>query len=224
MVKLRNLICTMEEEHDNNEEESIEIEDVGAAPGLPIEVEINDRYLDLVEDPLVRHALGYVAMNDEGAISTSRTRQKLLSWFNDHLKGGYAAFDPSRFRILNFLNTVWLAGCENLGQEFWWINRDSIQRLTYIAMVAEALHRQIHEKDHRPNIEEIPQSAVFVHDYIMNECGDEVFEDMNTDYVELLEGNAEFCDVYLKCFGGKKSKHHGEHDHNERRRRKKRGD
>jgi hypothetical protein len=220
----------LENKSGEEEEESEEL-DVGGSGGLPLEVEINDRYLELVEDPLVRQAMGYVAMNDEGEISASRTRQKLLAWLTEHLKGGYGTFDQSRFRILNYLNTLWLAGCDNLSQEFWWVNRDAVKRLIYILMVSEALHHQQHDSGHSPNKEEIPQAAMFVYNYVANECDDEVFEDLNGEYVELLEENNELCDVYLKCFGEKKHKKHEERgrDHSkdkgergERRRRKKR--
>jgi hypothetical protein len=210
-----------EEEVGNASNESEEDLDVGGSTGLPLEVEINDRYLELIEDPYVRQAMGYVSVGDEGDISASKTRQKLLSWFDEHLKGGYASFAQSRFRIINYLNSIWLAGCDNLSQEFWWVNRDPVKRLLYIAMVAEAMHRQQYDEDHNPNKEEIPQAVMFVNDYIVNECSDEAFEDLNGDYVELIEANKDLCDVYMKCFSGKKSKHHGDREGRPRHRKKK---
>ena len=202
-------------ENQRGEEESESEEEIGGGSGLPLEVEVNDRYLELIEDPYVRQAMGYVSVNGRGEISASKTRQKLLAWFNGHLKGGYVAFEQSRFRILNYLNTLWLSGFDNLSQEFWWVNRDQVRRLVYIAMVSEALHRQHYNDSHHPKKEEIPQAVVYVHDYIVRECGDEVFEEMNGDYVELLESNNELCEVYMKCFGKKQK------DDKDRRRKKK---
>lgn len=191
-------------EKDNKSAEGSEEElDVGGSSGIPLEVEVNDRYLELIEDPYVRQAMGYVSVNDNGEISASKTRQKLLSWFSEHLKGGYPAFAQSRFRILNYLNTIWLAGCENLSPEFWWVNRNSVKRLLYISMVAEALNHLQFNDAHSPKREEIPQAVVFIHDYVTNECGDEVFEELNAEFVELLKSNNELCDVYMKCFGKK---------------------
>ena len=193
----------MSEEEANISDASEEVDGENSS-GLPLEVEINDRYLELIEDPYVRKAMGYVSVK-EGEISTSKTRQKLLSWFSEHLKEGYASFVPSRFRILNYLNTLWLAGCENLSPEFWWVNRDSVKRLVYIALVSEALHKQLYDSSHSPKKDEIPQAVLFVYDYVANECGDDAFEDLQKDYVELLENNNEICDIYMKSFSGKKS-------------------
>lgn len=191
--------------------------DVGGSSGLPLEVEVNDRYLELLEDPYVRQAMGYVSVSDNGDISASKTRQKLLSWFSEHLKGGYPAFAQSRFRILNYLNTIWLAGCENLSPEFWWVNRNSVKRLLYIAMVAEALNHQQYNESHNPKKDEIPQAVVFIYDYIANECTDESFAELNTEFLDLLKANSELCDVYLKCFvkkeGESRSKDSSESKH-----------
>lgn len=210
---LYSIIIMSEEDAEKKSGESEDELDIGGVSGLPLEVEVNDRYLELIEDPNVRQAMGYVSVSD-GEISSSRTRQKLLSWFQGHLKGGYREFTQSRFRILNYLNTVWLCGCENLSPEFWWVNRDPIKRLLYIAMVSEALNRQQYDEKHKPHKEDIPQSILFIHDYITNECGDDAFEELNTEFVGLLKANSDLCDVYLKCFE-KKSKDSEEHNSND---------
>ena len=67
-------------------------------------------------------------------------------------------------------------------------------------MVSEALNHIQYNESHSPKKDEIPQAVVFIYDYIANECTDESFAELNTEYLDLLKANNELCDVYLKCF------------------------
>lgn len=185
-------------------EESVDIgeddeeEEEEGAVGLSADVEINDRYLEMLADAYIRQALSLVKRDDKsGDISGTKTRHTLLKWFGS-LKRGAAEFDPSLIRILTFLNSVWFTGCDSLSPEFWWVNKTKIEDLVYVALIAHAF--QMKSKKQKGSAKDIPKCVMFIHDYIERECKNAIFAELVEEFAQLCEDNQSFCHVYNKCF------------------------
>jgi len=177
------ILANEESENSIDDEDEDDLSEESSQPmALPVEIELNDRYLELLSDPLLYQANQCIISDRDGVISASKTRQKLCSFF-DSLKGGFIVFTGARIRSLVFLQSLWLAGAENLSQEYWWVNRNAIRRLLYVTMVAEAYHQRQHGDLKK---EQIPPHLIFLYDYIDRECTDETFEEMHTDYLTLV--------------------------------------
>lgn len=161
--------------------------------GSPPELDICTKYLELMRDPMMRIAITGVVVVD-GKISSSKSRQKLKQWFDEI---GYQAFEMSQMQLLAFLNSIWFVGCESLSTEFWWVYRNIILKLAYVACVAEACNLQkygvVGKGAH------IPRAALFIYDYIKT-LEESMFEELETEFKELRGEHEEFCQVFLKCF------------------------
>lgn len=170
-----------------------DLEDDGGSP-IPAEVEICERYFDLLQDEMVRIAISGVVVA-EGRISSSKTRQKLQSWFEER---GFQSFERSHLRIMTFLNSVWFVGCENLSEEFWWTHKNMILKLVYVALVAEAANLQMYGAS-APSVKHLPRSALFLYDYIST-LDDEAFTELEAEFKALAETHEDFCGVFMKMF------------------------
>jgi hypothetical protein len=184
----------MSSEEDNVIEEESQEEDEDEVSGLPVDVEIMDRYSELMADAYLLKAVSCVK-RDENGVSSTKTRHSLQKWFHS-FKTGLREFSPTHRRLISFLNIVWFIGPENLSQEFWWVNRAKLLDLTYIAMVSTALYVGSKKED---NIDNIPKCVVFVYDYINKQCGDDIFEDLADDFASLCDVHGSFCKVFSKC-------------------------
>jgi len=162
--------------------------------GLPAEVEICDRYFELVSDPMVRMAISGVVIS-EGKISASKTRQKLKAWFSEIT---YRPFETTQLKITTFLNSLWYVDPENLSSAFWWTHKAVILKLLYVCSVAEACNLQQYGVTAKVN--HIPRAVLFIYDYIAS-LDDEYFADLEAEFKTLTENHDEFCQVFMKSFG-----------------------
>jgi len=176
---------------DGTEEE----EEEGNTSGLPVEVEIIDRYCELLKDAYVRKSLTCISRSEKG-ISARKTRHSLQKWLISGLKGKFPEFMPSYLEILAFLDRIWLVGCENLSQEFWWVNRHKVMNLVYVAMVSTGVMVGSKKED---NINNVPRSLMFIYDYISEECNDDTFEDLADEFASICDKYDEFYKVFSKC-------------------------
>lgn len=161
--------------------------------GLPAEVEICDRYYELVSDIMVRTAISGVVVS-EGQISASKTRQKIKAWLDSIT---YKAFENAQLKILTFLNSVWFVGPENLSPDFWWVHKNAILKLLYVCSVAEACNLQQYGVSAKKN--HIPRAVMFIYDYITS-LEEEVFAELEAEFKTLTDDHSEFCQVFLKTF------------------------
>jgi hypothetical protein len=161
--------------------------------GLPVEVDICERYQELMRDDMIRVAMSGVVVSD-GRISPSKTRQKIKAWLTE-IK--YRPFEQTQMRILTFLNSVWFVGCDNLSPEFWWIHKNLILKLVYISCVAEACNLQQYGQE--ADKHSLPRSTLYIYDYIVS-LDDESFADLETEFKGLLKTHDELVQVFVKSF------------------------
>lgn len=176
--------------------EDTEDEDDLDVPGgaLPVDVEIEDRLSEILQDPAIRAAISGVVVAD-GKISTSRTRQKLKMWI-DEIK--FPTYEKSHLKLVTFLNSIWMAGCDSLTPEFWWTHKNMILKMVHVCLVGEACN-QI-QYGAKGNVKNLPHCAMFIYDYIM-ELGDDAFEDLEEDFQAIVSAHDDFTQMFLKTFG-----------------------
>lgn len=166
----------------------------GPSGALPVDVEIEDRLSEILQDSAIRAAISGVVVAD-GKISTSRTRQKLKMWI-DEIK--FPTYEKSHLRLVTFLNSIWMAGCDSLTPEFWWTHKNMILKMVHVCLVGEACN-QI-QYGAKGNVKNLPHCAMFIYDYIM-ELGDDAFEDLEEDFKGIISNYEEFTQMFLKTFG-----------------------
>lgn len=164
--------------------------------GIPLELEICDRYLAICQDPLIRIALSNVVdTKEKKEIDVIMTRKKLTDWLT---VVGWATFEKSHLHIRSFLNCIWFAECESLSPEFWWEHRRTIMKLLYIVSIADAFRLQqsgiMSVKGYR-----LPRAALFIYDYI-NSLEESIFADLEEDFEDLIKEHSGFCQVFNGCF------------------------
>lgn len=166
----------------------------GPSAALPVDVEIEDRLSEILQDPAIRAAISGVVVAD-GKISTSRTRQKLKMWI-DEIK--FPTYEKSHLKLVTFLNSIWMAGCDSLTPEFWWTHKNMILKMVHVCLVGEACN-QI-QYGAKGNLKNLPHCAMFIYDYIM-ELGDNAFDDLEEDFKAITSTHEEFTQMFLKTFG-----------------------
>ena len=195
-----------EEDNRDGDEDMSGLEDEEeAGGGIPAEVELNDRYMELIADPYVRTVVAMVVRNpNSGDISGTKTRHSLRKWFKDEsiFKHGVASFEPHRMRILSFLNNVWFTGCDDLSTEFWWVNRDNILSLCYVAVITTGFG--MGESKGSPEVTDMPKSAMHIYDYIERECQPKAFAELDEDFAAMCKENEDFSHVFTKCLKNEK--------------------
>jgi len=173
--------------------DDMESEEDAPVSGIPVEVDLCNKYYELLQDSLIRTAVSGVVVSS-GRISPSKTRQKLKSWFTEN---GYKHFEQSQFRILTFLNSIWFIGCDNLSQEFWWTHKNLVLKLVYVCSVAEACNLQ--QYGLAPDGNCLPRSALYVYDYVIS-LDDEGFEELEAEFKGLLKTHDDLAQLFLKSF------------------------
>lgn len=185
-------ISKNDSKEDETDDEDGELEAGGA---LPVDVEIEDRLSDLLQDPVIRTAVGSGVVTVDGKISTSKTRQKLKAWIEE-IK--FPTYEKSHLRLITFLNSVWMAGCDSLTPEFWWTHKNMLLKMVHVCLIGEACNQL--QYGAKPNVKNLPHCAMFIYDYITS-LGDDAFDDLEEDFREITKTHDEFTQMFLRTFG-----------------------